>query len=400
MTYVSLRLLVLFVALGIMAGYPAFGVSPSPAFASPEGIVVESLKLTDMAGNGQMKRIRPDGQFMMTLAITNAADRVQEYVVVYEVRDANGFTVLISVVEGVLNPGEKTRVGAPVSLEELGEYTTRAFAYSFPVIAPSRDSIVVSPIVAAPISVAEIEYTHQTGVVIPLYEYPYSNSPGMWNVISQQKMQNPGVPFATVINPWSGPGLWQDPNYVRATAELRDSGVEYVLGYISTDYARQTSGSTIGDIKAMIDKYREWYPDVNGILLDEVNSSASRLDFYTEIVAYTRSAGIEYVFANPGTKIAEEYVDLFDKLIIYENRVLPSASELQENTYFPRYSPEKFAFAVKNVANLDVGYVDEIRDYVGLLYMTNDIESASDPNPYNTLPHYFADLIRFLAPCC
>lgn len=55
------------------------------------------------------------------------------------------------------------------------------------------------------------------------------------------------------------------------------------------------------------------------------------------------------------------YVDVFDYLIIYENRVLPSVPQLQENTYYPRHHPEKFGFVVKNIASLDIRYVDEVR---------------------------------------
>ena len=371
---------------------------PKPASAAPEGISVQSLSLTDSAGNGQLKRIKPGGQFMASMAVTNTASSLHEYVAVYEVRDANGYTVLISFTEGLLGPGQQARIGAPVVLEEVGEYTVRSFAYSRPAFGATRDSIAISSLVTSSISVQEITYDHQTGVFVPLFEYPYPDKPdGMWSTLAKQKTENPSVPFAAVINPHSGPGVWQDPNYLRGTGELRESGVEYVLGYVSTDYARGTAGRTLADIKAMMDSYRSWYPEVNGIMLDEVNSGPDKLAFYSELVEHARDAGFEYVVANPGTRLAEEYVEVFDYLIIYENRVLPSVPQLQENTHFPRHYPEKFGFAVKNVAELDIGYVDEVRDYVGFLYMTDDVESVSDRNPYNTLPPYFEDLVRFLA---
>jgi hypothetical protein len=368
-----------------------------PAYAAPEGIAAQSLSLTDAAGNGQLKRIKPGGQFMASMAVTNTAVVMHEYVAVYEVRDGEGYTVRISFSEGIIGPGQTARIREPIVLEEIGEYTVRSFAYSVPAFGATRDSIVFSSIVTSTISVQEISYDHRTGVFVPLFEYPFADRmDSMWKVLAEKKSEHPDVPFAAVINPHSGPGVWQDPNYVRGIGELRQSGIEYVLGYVSTDYAGNTSGKTLADIKYMIDRYREWYPDVNGIMLDEVNSGASQLAFYTELVAYARSIGFEYIVANPGTRIAEEYVDVFDYLIIYENRVLPSVPQLQENTYYPRHYPEKFGFAVKNVASLDVGYVDEVREYVGFLYMTDDVESASDPSPYNTLPSYFADLVRFL----
>ena len=377
----------------------AFSHIPRTANAMPDGIVATSLTLTDMAGNGQLKKVKSGGQFLAMLSATSSATVMHEYVAVFEVRDENGYTISLDIYEGLLDPEEIERISAPVSLAEAGDYTVRSFAYSFPAIAPAKGHMAISSIVTAPISVVDIEYDHRTGVIVPLYAYPYLNEPGnLWNVLVEQKLRNPDVPFAVIMNPWSGPGLWQDPNYLMGTAQLRESGVEYVIGYIPTDYARYSEGRAPSDIMAMMDTYRDWYPDVNGILLDEVNSRASHIDFYSEIVLHARNAGFEYVVANPGTRIAEEYIAIFDNLMIYEHRVLPSVPRLQENTYFPAYSPERFSFAVKNVPALDIEYLEQVREYVGFLYMTNDVESVIDPNPYNTLPYYFSDLVEFLDP--
>lgn len=372
---------------------------PKPVYAAPEGISVQSIALTDAAGNGQLKRIKPGGQFMISLAVTNTAASLHEYVAIYEVRDENGYTVMVYTLEGMLGPEQQERIGALVALEKTGEYEARAFAYSRPAFGATRDSIAISSLVTSSISVMEISHDHQTGVIVPLFEYPFRDRPdSMWSALAEYKKEHPSVPFTVVINPLSGPGVWQNPSYVHGTTELRESGIEQVLGYISTDYARNTGGRTVTDIKAMIDRYREWYPAVNGIMFDEVNSGADQVGFYSEIVAHARNAGFEYVIANPGTRIAEPYIEMFDYLIIYENRVLPTVAQLQDNTYFPNHFPEKFAFVVKNVADLDIGYVDEIREYVGFLYMTDDIDRPDDPNPYNTLPPYFGDLVGFLDP--
>jgi hypothetical protein len=160
---------------------------PKPAHAAPAvGIVAESLTITDMAGKGQLRAVKPGGQFMAMLAATNAAEGIQEYVAVFEVRDANGFTVFLDFSKGLLNPGQTSRIGLPVLL--------------------------------------------------------------------------------------------------------------------------------------------------------------------------------------------------------------------QENTYFPAYDPQYFSFAVKNVPALDAAYVGEASGYVSFLYLTDDVESLSDPNPYNTLPRYFAELLDLLDP--
>ncbi len=336
---------------------------------------------------------------MAMLSASNATADIHEYVAVFEVRDANGFTIFLDFTDGLLNAGQVTRIGMPMSLAETGNYTVRSFAYSAPLIAPVRGSTAFSSVFETSVSVAETSSTHQTGVFVPLYQYPDLDDLGnMWSVLASQKEEHVLVPFAATINPWSGPGTWIDPNYVEGTATLRQSGIEYILGYIPTDYARQTGGATLADIKAMMDTYRAWYPDVNGVMLDEVNSGASEIQFYAELAEYARAAGFEYVFANPGTRIDRQYIEIFDNLIVYENRVLPSVSQLQENTYFPAYDPQYFTFAVKDVRDLDAAYVDEANDYVGLLYLTDDVESLSDQNPYNTLPHYFEELLELLDP--
>jgi hypothetical protein len=373
---------------------------PKPVHAAPAaGVVAEGLAVTDMAGKGQLRAVKPGAQFTVMLSVSNAAEDIQEYAAVFEIRDANGFTVFLDFSEGLVNAGQAARAGVPAALQEMGNYTVRSFAYSTSLIAPARGSAAFSSVLTAPLSVTDAVSTHQAGVFVPLYEYPdVGDSENMWSAVMAHKQEHALVPFAVTINPWSGPGTWLDPNYEEGTQALRESGIEYVLGYIPTDYARQTGGQTLAGIKAMMDTYRAWYPAVNGVLLDEVNSGADRLQFYAEIADYARAAGFEYVFANPGTRIDERYIEIFDNLLIYENNVPPSVSQLQENTYFPAYSPTYFSFAVKNVPSLDLAYVGEATGYVGFLYLTDDVERLSDPNPYNTLPEYFGELLELLDP--
>ncbi|MGI0006201.1 MAG: hypothetical protein ACREAI_07285, partial [Nitrososphaera sp.] len=125
-------------------------------------------------------------------------------------------------------------------------------------------------------------------------------------------------------------------------------------------------------------------------------SGEGQLPFYKELADYSRSQGMEFVRANPGIKAAEAYIGVFDNLAIYEGDALPTALQLQENTYFPRHPYEGFSFISKNVASLDTAYVAEIKGYVGLLYITDDVEGEGDRNPYNSLPGYFEDLVELL----
>jgi hypothetical protein len=303
---------------------------------------------------------------------------------------------MTDVSKGLLGAKQSSTIKEVLSLDEVGDYTVRAFAYSTPAFGQQR-SVAVSPLMSSPVSAVNATLHHQAGLYVPLYEYPYlDDQSSMWNTLIKAKTDHPSVPFAVTINPWSGPGVWKDPEYEAATAQLRKAGIEHVLGYISTHYAIQDSGATMAELKTMVDTYREWYPDVNGLMMDEVNSGGDKLPFYKELVGYARERGFEYIVANPGTSIDERYIGLFDNLMIYEELRLPTVAQLQKNTHFPDYPADDFSFTARNISALDPEYVIQIAEYVGLFYITDDVERVDDTNPYNTLPPYFSDLVGML----
>ena len=383
-------------ALVAIASLAAPGFVFKPAHALQDGVAAQSASVTSSGGN-YLKKVKVGTQVVASAALANTdGSRIHEYTAVLEVRDANGFTVGLDIVDGLMGPSQQASVSTTVLLDQVGDYSVRAFAYSFPALGRDRQ-VAISPVVSTTVSAVDVNYIHQTGIYVPLYEYPYLESPGnIWNTLVAAKAAHPSVPFAVTINPSSGPGFWQDPNYLVGTAALRSGGIEYVLGYIHTDYARQTSGATMAEIKGSIDRYRAWYPDVNGIMLDEMNSGSGQVGFYREIADYARAQGIEFIVANPGTRADRGYMGIFDNLMVYEQVVLPTVMQLQENTYFPEYPAENFSFAVRNVSFLDPAYVAEAREHVGFLYITDDIENPADTNPYNTLPPYFMDLLAML----
>lgn len=406
---VSPALLLLLAVFAVVAGPAAMAAGAAkPAAATTttafhaEGAVTQSLAITDMAGKGLLKRLKPGTQFLVTMTVANAdTGQMREYATVLEARDENGFTVSLSIGEGILGAGQSITTSKPFTFDEPGTYTFRAFAISTPVIGFSTKPVAVSPVVSSSITASEPDASssYYPGVYVPLYKYPDLEDPqGVWNSLLRAKASHPAVPFVVTINPWSGPGAWQDPVYVQAAAELRRGGVEYVLGYISTDYARQYGGATLFELKGQIDKYRAWYPDVNGVMFDEQSSSAGQFGFYQELAAHARAQGMEFVMSNPGTRADEEYIGIFDNMMVYEHVVLPSPLQVEMNTYSPRHSPEGFSIAVRNVPGLDPAYVEEIKDHIGLLYLTDALEDYYDGNPYDVLPSYFADLVRLLDP--
>lgn len=362
--------------------------------AIPEGVVAHSPAITTTGGN-HLQKVRVGAMFAATVQVENRASQVSDYTAVVEIRDSDGFTIMTELSKGILGSKQSTTVKHVLSLDEVGNYMVRAFTYSQPAFGQARN-IDISPVVSSPVSAVNATL-HQAGLYVPLYEYPYLEDQGsIWNIVMKAKADHPSVPFAVTINPWSGPGIWKDPAYADATAQLKKAAIEHVLGYMSTHYARQDYGATMPELKAMIDTYKEWYPEVDGLMMDEVNSSGSELAFYKELVGYAREKGFDFIMANPGTSIDERYIGLFDNLMIYEELSLPTVAQLQKNTHFPNYPAEDFSFTARNISTLDPDYVSRIAEYVGLFYITNDVESADDTNPYNTLPPYFLDLVGML----
>lgn len=356
--------------------------------ATPTGVLAESLTITDISGN-RLNGLKAGSQFIATVGIANPEEKPNQYVTIFEVRDSAGITVELISDSGLIHSQQAANVSSVLYLPNPGDYSFRAF-----VMDRSERPMAISPIISASIPVRDTSYP---GVYVPLYKYPDLQKPdGIWNTLIQAKKDHPSVLFVVTVNPSSGPGHEQNATYVNAISELKKSGVEYILGYVPTDYSRQGPGRNLDDLKGLVDRYKAWYPDVNGIMLDQTHVGESQLDFYGELAEYARSQGTEFIRANPGTKAAEGYQDIFDNLAIYEGMSLPTVSLLQTNTDFPKSIPERFSFTSRNVSSLDPSYIDQVRNYVGLFYITSDVENEQDRNPYNTLPVYFTDLVALL----
>jgi len=66
------------------------------------------------------------------------------------------------------------------------------------------------------------------GIVVPAYFYPGS----LWSSMNWAAGR---VPLVAIMNPNSGPGTTQDPQYVAAVNSLRAADGK-VIGYVSTSY--------------------------------------------------------------------------------------------------------------------------------------------------------------------
>ena len=222
--------------------------------------------------------------------------------------------------------------------------------------------------------------TSPVGIVIPLYTYP---TDGTWASVIQAKQSYPNVPFAAVINPDSGPGASQDPNYVQGIKSLRAAGIT-VLGYVDTAYAVDS----ISSVEANVNLYKTWY-GVDGIMFDDMTNQAGYETYYSALNDYVHSLMPgSLTMGNPGTSVPTSYIGTLDVLNVYEDSGYPSLSFIT----YPGYSPTNFATIVIS-APLNASFLTSLSGVVSWVYVTD----AGLPNPYDVLPSYFTTEVASLS---
>lgn len=221
------------------------------------------------------------------------------------------------------------------------------------------------------------------GTIIPLYTYPTDPT---WATVAAEAMAHPEVEVVAIVNPGSGPGQAPDPNYEAGIAALADAGVT-VIGYVYTSYAARP----VAEVQADIDAYADFYPEVAGVMLDEMSNVRGDEAYYAGISAYAAGSGLGLSVGNPGTSVPESFVETVDALFIYESQGLPDTDGFE--AWLGDYDRESFAIIPHTVAGLEPEFVHEALEHVGWIYVTDDML----PNPWDSLPPYFGELMDQLA---
>jgi hypothetical protein len=219
------------------------------------------------------------------------------------------------------------------------------------------------------------------GAIIPLYTYPTDPT---WTTIVNIKDAHPKVPIVAIVNPNSGPGSVQDINFVNGINKLMVHGIS-VIGYAATGY-----GSVpLPYMKREINLYHSWY-NVGGILFDEMNNVTGYENYYRTLSNYAMSLGLTITVGNPGADIPPTYVGTVDTILIYENQGLPDLSYI--DGWHSCYGRNNWGITSYGNPQLNQRYVFNAKQYVGYIYITNDVL----PNPYDALPPYFGTLVAEL----
>jgi len=224
--------------------------------------------------------------------------------------------------------------------------------------------------------------TTAAGTIVPLYTDPSDPS---WTAIVEAKMAHPKVPVIAIVNPNNGPGGSVSSGYSAGIAKLVAANIE-VLGYVATGYASHP----VATMEATIDQWKSFYPQVQGIFFDEQSNQAGDVTYYKTLSQYAKSKGLSYTVGNPGTDTAEAFIGALDTMLIYESSGVPSVAQM--SGWHSKYPKSNFGVIPYAVPAMNASFVATARQYVGYIYLQSD----NLPNPWDSLPAYFADLLAAL----
>ncbi len=214
---------------------------------------------------------------------------------------------------------------------------------------------------------------HTQKIAIPSYFYPGS----LW---TQMEQAVPTVSTA-IINPASGPGPNQNPDYVNQVQKSQAAGLS-VLGYVHTSYGARS----IEAVKTEINNHYEWY-GVNGIFLDEASTDCSLASsYYNELYNHIKAkGGSAVVVLNPGTQTNECYTNVSDVLLTFEGTYNTYSSRYSAPSWVSRYPPSRFwhlVYSTSNTRAMERAVSLSKQRGAGWVYVTPD----NLPNPWDTLP--------------
>jgi hypothetical protein len=220
--------------------------------------------------------------------------------------------------------------------------------------------------------------------LVPAYFYPSGVGLDEWNRLARDAGL---INIEAILNPASGPGTTQDPNYVAVVDNLRAAGGS-VFGYVSTKYGDRE----IADVTKDINSYISFY-NINGIFIDQMDNSENRVPYYKEIYRLIKGLHSDFkVIGNAGMPYTlEAYLSAADTLVIFEG---PSVFYADFRPFLAapwvlNYPPDRFA-AIVYAAASEIHLIRALdkagRAHAGSVYVTD----GGLPNPYRSLPPYWA----------
>jgi hypothetical protein len=230
--------------------------------------------------------------------------------------------------------------------------------------------------------------------LVPAYFYPAGAGLTDWYRLDAAAKS---ISLDVIVNPDSGPGPSQNPDYVSAIDNLRAAGGK-TFGYVDTDYGNRSEAAVLADVNNFTTFYH-----LDGVFLDQMSTDPAKIGYYQDIYTSIKSADPAFrVIANPGTPPPESYVSASprtaDTFVIYENdNQASSYTSFSPPAYVNRYGSDRFASIVYNAASSST-MLDDLKqapkNNTGSIFVTD----LTLPNPYSALPSYWDQEVQSLEP--
>lgn len=223
---------------------------------------------------------------------------------------------------------------------------------------------------------------HATSLFVPAYFNPSNPpTPSYWReLVAAAQIVNTTV----ILNPNNGFATSDDPNYINAINQVRESGGK-IIAYVPTNYGNRP----LIDIASEIDNYIAFYV-LDGFFVDEMTADGTNenITYYEQIYNYIKNKSSHYlVTGDPGVVPDEIYLSkpVADNLVVFQGSIRNYVN-FQPEQWQHNYPKDRFIHIVYDAKwyQMIQAFSQAEEKHAGNLYITDGIL----PNPYNTLPEY------------
>ena len=176
-----------------------------------------------------------------------------------------------------------------------------------------------------------------------------------------------------VVNPDNGVGTTKSTFYEDVINRLIIANKK-PIGYVPTNYGSRN----IDDVRAEIDRWLSFYPNIEGFFIDEVAGTPDKYTYYQSIYQYIKYKDNNlFVVFNVGAYPDESYFYIADNIVVYEGNITGLDKTLCDT------HPDISSIIVYNATETQMEDIIQ-NTSCQYVYITDDTE----PNPYDTLPSY------------
>jgi len=224
------------------------------------------------------------------------------------------------------------------------------------------------------------EQVAQQNMIVPLYVDPnLGDGKETW-----QKACSTLHGGSVIANPFNGPGPEFNQNYADAIEYCLNHGVQ-VLGNVNTDYGMTDLNSIIADI----DHWFAWYPDLDGILMNQVSTDVSTKGYYEAIHDHVKTDESRVIVGDPGTASEESdwHLQVADVVIIYEG---PGAGFDTVPSWVMTADQDRVGalmYGVPTEAEMRQLVERSRTENIGNMFVTQ----VTQEGPWNGIPDYFKE---------